>query len=228
MENSKLESLRDEIDGIDSKIVGLLNQRVQAAAEIGSIKNELGVDPYDPAREEQVFRKLENLNIGPLHKDSLRIIYREVISASIALEKKLIIGYLGPEATYTHQAAVNNFGSTLDYHALPDIPDVFQAVEKAIPDVRSRIEVEMIGTPLTCARFLRRNRGTYGGRGWIKDGQDGVVNLVVNTPLDGLLCVGDSRFPGPGVPAVAAGGMVAAHSLVGALEQAKTIDRVCK
>ena len=105
---------------------------------------------------------------------------------------------------------------------------LFQAVEKAIPDVRSRIEVEMIGTPLTCARFLRRNRGTYGGRGWIKDGQDGVVNLEVNTPLDGLLCVGDSRFPGPGVPAVAAGGMVAAHSLVGALEQAKTIDRVCK
>lgn len=130
MKNNKLESLRDEIDGIDSQIVGLLNQRVQAAAEIGSIKNELGVDPYDPAREEQVFEKLEKLNLGPLHKESLRIIYREVISASIALEKKLIIGYLGPEATYTHQAAVNNFGCTLDYHALPDIPDVFQAVEK--------------------------------------------------------------------------------------------------
>ncbi len=130
MENHKLESLRDEIDRIDSQIVDLLNQRVQAAAEIGMIKNELGVDPYDPAREEQVFGKLEKLNNGPLHKDSLRIIYREVISASIALEKKLIIGYLGPEATYTHQAAVNNFGSILDYRALPDIPDVFQAVEK--------------------------------------------------------------------------------------------------
>lgn len=129
MKNKKLESLRDEIDGVDSQIVGLLNQRVQAAAKIGRIKDELGVDPYDPAREEQVFEKLESLNSGPLTKESLRIIYREVISASIALEKKLIIGYLGPEATYTHQAAVNNFGSTLEYRALSDIPDVFQAVE---------------------------------------------------------------------------------------------------
>ena len=129
VENKNLESLRDEIDRIDSKIVDLLNQRVRAAVEIGRIKNELGVDPYDPAREEQVFEKLGNINSGPLHKDSLRIIYREIISASIALEKNLTIGYLGPEATYTHQAAVNNFGSTLNYRALPDIPDVFQAVE---------------------------------------------------------------------------------------------------
>lgn len=129
VENKNLESLRGEIDSIDTKIVGLLNQRVQAAVEIGRIKDELGVDPYDPAREEQVFDKIENLSDGPLHKDSLRTIYREVISASIALEKKLVIGYLGPEATYTHQAAVNNFGSTLEYRPLPDIPDVFQAVE---------------------------------------------------------------------------------------------------
>lgn len=130
MENKKLESLRDEIDGIDSQIVSLLNSRVQAAVAIGKIKNELGMDPYDPAREEQVFNKLEDLNSGPLSKDSLQIIYREVISASIALEKKMVIGYLGPEATYTHQAAVSNFGSTLDYRALPDIPEVFQAVEQ--------------------------------------------------------------------------------------------------
>ena len=108
VENKNLESLRDEIDRIDSKIVDLLNQRVRAAVEIGRIKNELGVDPYDPAREEQVFEKLGNINSGPLHKDSLRIIYREIISASIALEKNLTIGYLGPEATYTHQAAINN------------------------------------------------------------------------------------------------------------------------
>ena len=129
MKNKNLESLRGEIDAIDSQIVVLLNQRVQAAVEIGRIKSELGVDPYDPAREEQVFNKLEDLNKGPLHKESMRTIYREVISASIALEKNLVIGYLGPEATYTHQAAVNNFGSTLKYRPLPDIPDVFEAVE---------------------------------------------------------------------------------------------------
>ena len=131
MENPSLESLRDEIDEIDSQIVRLLNQRVQAAVEIGRIKDQLGVDPYDPAREEEVFEKLRaSMNTGPMQGDSLRTIYREVISASIALEKSLVIGFLGPEATYTHQAAVKNFGTALSYRPLPDIPDAFQSVEQ--------------------------------------------------------------------------------------------------
>ena len=79
VENKNLESLRDEIDRIDSKIVDLLNQRVRAAVEIGRIKNELGVDPYDPAREEQVFEKLGNINSGPLHKDSSYYLSRDHI-----------------------------------------------------------------------------------------------------------------------------------------------------
>ena len=130
LENPSLESLRDEIDRIDEQVVSLLNQRVRAAVEIGRIKDKLGVDPYDPAREEQVFDKLQSINGGPMQGDSLRTIYREVISASIALEKELVIGYLGPEATYTHQASVKNFGTALTHRPLPDIPDVFQAVEQ--------------------------------------------------------------------------------------------------
>ena len=130
LEKPELESLRDEIDQIDEQVVNLLNKRVRAAAEIGKIKHEMGVDPYDPSREEQVFEKIEGLNEGSIPHDSLRAIYREVISSSIALEKDLTIGYLGPEATFTHQAAMLNFGSALSYRSLPDIPDVFQAVEK--------------------------------------------------------------------------------------------------
>ena len=130
MKNPTLESLRDEIDKIDSQVVDLLIRRVQAAVEIGKIKANIGVDPYDPAREDQVFSKIASLSEGPMREDSLKTIYREVISASIALERELIIGYLGPEATYTHQAAVKNFGSTLKYQSLPDIPDVFEAVER--------------------------------------------------------------------------------------------------
>ncbi len=130
MKKNELETLRQEIDQIDSNIVTLLNQRVGKAAQIGKIKEEMGVAPYDPAREEQVFRKISELNQGPIFENSLRTIYREVISASIALEKDLVIAYLGPEATYTHQAAVKNFGSGLKYKALPDIPDVFNAVQK--------------------------------------------------------------------------------------------------
>ena len=129
LNESNLESLREEIDQIDSEIVKLLNLRVSKACDIGKIKQLKGVDPYDPAREEQVFTKLSSYSDGPLRKGSLRAVYREIISASIALEKDIVIGYLGPEATYTHQAAVKNFGSGLEYMALPDIPDVFSAVE---------------------------------------------------------------------------------------------------
>ena len=129
MNKSELESLREEIDQIDSEIVNLLNTRVGKAREIGKIKQLSGVDPYDPAREEQVFEKLSGYSTGPLRDLSLRAVYREIISASIALEKEMVIGYLGPEATYTHQAAVKNFGSGLEYRPLHDIPDVFSAVE---------------------------------------------------------------------------------------------------
>lgn len=125
-----MESLRAKIDGIDRELVGLLNERVRAAAEIGRLKREQGLDPYDPAREEEVFRKVEELNEGPMESASLHVLYREVISASIALEKELVIGYLGPEATFTQQAAMKNFGSSLCYKALADIPDVFRAVER--------------------------------------------------------------------------------------------------
>ena len=129
MNKSELESLREEIDQIDSEIVKLLNLRVEKACKIGKIKQISGVDPYDPAREEQVFEKLAGYSKGPLRDVSLRAVYREVISASIALEKDMVIGYLGPEATYTHQAAVKNFGSGLKYKPLADIPDVFSSVE---------------------------------------------------------------------------------------------------
>ena len=129
MKDIKLESLREEIDQIDSEIVNLLNERVRKASEIGKIKKKSGVDPYDPAREEQVFQKICKLNQGSLRDVSLRALYREIISASISMEKDLLIGYLGPEATYTHQAAVKNFGAGLKYQPLPDIPEVFKAVK---------------------------------------------------------------------------------------------------
>lgn len=104
---------------------------------------------------------------------------------------------------------------------------LWRAVEKVIPDVRKRAEVVMVGTPLTQERFLRRNRGTYGGTGWV--GAAGGLSAAPSpvTPLQGLLLVGDSNFPGPGVPAVAAGGMGAAHSLVSPLKQCQVLDIIC-
>ena len=87
---------------------------------------------------------------------------------------------------------------------------MWEALERVIPDVRQRADVTMVGTPLTHERFLRRDRGSYGPA--LYAGQK--MFPGPKTPLPGLLCCGDSTFPGIGVPAVAASGMIAAHTLV--------------
>jgi phytoene dehydrogenase-like protein len=87
---------------------------------------------------------------------------------------------------------------------------MWQALERVIPDIRQRTQLALTGTPLTHARFLRRDRGTYGPA--IAAGK--ALFPGPKTPLQGLLCCGDSTFPGIGLPAVAASGMIAAHSLV--------------
>ena len=129
-----LDDLRNRIDTLDEQILNLLNERIRCAAEIGSIKRGNGGQIYVASREEQVFRKLEALNEGPLDGPAIRAIYREVMSAAIALEKPMLIAYLGPEATFTHQAAMLKFGQSIDYLATPAIPDVFHTVAKGEAD----------------------------------------------------------------------------------------------
>ncbi len=125
----KIDSLRKEIDRIDHSLVGLLNERLQYAMQIGGIKNSQGGDIYVPKREEEVLAKVESLNQGPMPGNAIRSIFREVMSASISAERQTVIAYLGPETTFTHQAAVRKFGSSLAYVAYPGIADVFHAVE---------------------------------------------------------------------------------------------------
>lgn len=122
------------VDELDHEIVTLLNERVAHASEIGRIKHANGADYYDPTREAIVMAKIASLNKGPSSDATLRAVYREVISSSIALEKKLVIAYLGPKATYTHQAAIHNFGVSLHYRAMKTIPDVFGEVESGAAD----------------------------------------------------------------------------------------------
>lgn len=130
----ELDHIRAEIDRIDIEIVQRLNARIRLASEVAKAKSKTGAPIYVPSREEQVFQKLAALNEGPLTESAIRSIYREIISAMIALERKLIIAYLGPEATYTQQAAIKNFGTSLTYHPMGTIPDVFTAVEKGEAD----------------------------------------------------------------------------------------------
>lgn len=125
-----LNSLREKIDACDQQVIKLLNERVQYALEIGRIKLENGADIFVPSREEEVFQRLTQMSDGPLNEKAIRAIYRQIISAAIALEQKLVIAYLGPEATYTHHAALLNFGESVEYTPLGTIPDVFLAVTR--------------------------------------------------------------------------------------------------
>lgn len=129
-----LAPIRTQIDELDRQIVGLLNQRLALAAEIGKLKRSQGGQIYVPEREDAVFRKVRELNQGPIKNDALQAIYREIMSAAIALEKPLLIAYLGPEATNTHAAAMKKFGASVSYHAMASIADIFTAVEKGEAD----------------------------------------------------------------------------------------------
>ena len=129
-----LAPLRDKIDQLDRQLVDVLNERLKVAAEIGKLKRSQGGQIYVPEREEAVLRKVASQNAGPIKNEGLRAIYREIISAAIALEKPLLIAYLGPEATNTHMAAMKKFGASVDYHAMANIGDIFTAVEKGEAD----------------------------------------------------------------------------------------------
>lgn len=125
---------RKAIDALDKKLVALLNDRTRHVLEIGSIKRQAGEEIYAPHRERQVLQRIARLNKGPITDDSLKAIYREVMSSALALEKSMTIAYLGPEATFTHQAAIGRFGSSLRYATQKTIADVFNEVAKGRAD----------------------------------------------------------------------------------------------
>ncbi|MFC1703640.1 prephenate dehydratase [Candidatus Omnitrophota bacterium] len=129
-----LSKLRKKIDKIDSKIVSLLNERAGTSLDIRRTKSKQKKTIYSPEREQQVLKRLSHINRGPLENSSLEAIYREVMSSSLSLEKPIRIAYLGPEATFTHLAALKRFGSQVDYRACNTITDVFLDVEKLNAD----------------------------------------------------------------------------------------------
>ncbi|MFP4473365.1 MAG: prephenate dehydratase [Candidatus Omnitrophota bacterium] len=124
-----LNEYRKKIDQLDEKIVRLLNQRAKAAQEIGHLKARDRKGVYVPSREREVLRKVKALNKGPLTKDALEAIYREIMSASLTLEKDVQVAYLGPQASFTNLAAVRRFGSQVGYSPCGNIAEVFRKVE---------------------------------------------------------------------------------------------------
>jgi len=129
-----LDRLRAQIDAINLKLVRLLNQRAKVAQAIGHLKQASGAAIYQPARERAVLDRVTELNAGPLTGEHLRRIFVEIISACTALEHPLRVAYLGPEYTYSHEAARMRFGSSAQFAAQPSIAAVFAALDTARAD----------------------------------------------------------------------------------------------
>src|ERR1043165_2599786 len=125
---------RKAIDKLDEQIVKLLNERTKHVLEIGGIKLKAGEEIYAPHRELAVLQRVCKKNAGPITNESLRAIYREIMSSALSLEKTMTVAYLGPEATFTHQAAIQKFGASLNYSAQKTIADVFTEVGKRTSD----------------------------------------------------------------------------------------------
>ncbi|OHB37389.1 MAG: chorismate mutase, partial [Planctomycetes bacterium GWA2_50_13] len=124
-----LESLRKQIDDLDSKIVKLLNDRAGIAQRIGEVKRQTSTEVYHPNREQQVYERVLSENKGPLPNDSLMAIYRELMAGSRALEKPLKVSYLGPAGTFSFVAARKSFGASVEYLPQRGIDAVFREVE---------------------------------------------------------------------------------------------------
>ena len=129
-----LGEIRARIDALDTELLELLNKRADLVHEVGLLKKRDGVSIYAPEREEKLLCSLIKRNKGRLPSTAVRAIYREIMSASFALEKGLTIAYLGPVATWSHQAAREKFGASVEYAAQSSIAEVFNVVARGKAD----------------------------------------------------------------------------------------------
>ena len=126
----KIGKVREEIDSIDSQILDLLTLRGKKVLEIARLKSISGKGYYAPDREKFILERLFKKNKGPIPKDGLKAVYREILSSCRNIEAPLKVAYLGPEGSFTHLAAMEKFGSSMELIPASDIAEVFTAVEK--------------------------------------------------------------------------------------------------
>lgn len=123
--------IREQIDQVDQQIQNLLNQRARLAESVAKAKFATEADPlfYRPEREAQVLRKVMARNEGPLSNETVARLFREIMSACLALEAPQTIAFLGPEGTFTHAAALKHFGHDAVARPISTIDEVFREVE---------------------------------------------------------------------------------------------------
>ena len=132
----ELGEMRERINKVDAEIQSLINERARYAQAVGVAKGELGsaVDYYRPEREAEVLRAVLERNEGPLRDEEMLRLFREIMSACLAQQEPLKIGFLGPEGTFTQTAVFKHFGHSvraLPYHT---IDEIFQEVESGAAD----------------------------------------------------------------------------------------------
>ena len=128
---SELDRLRGEIDRVNDSILELLNERARYARAIGTLK--VG-QAYRPEREAEVLRRMKERNPGPLSDETVAFLFREIMSACLALERPITVAYLGPPGTFSESAAMKHFGLAAVTRPMPSIDEVYRAVESGAAD----------------------------------------------------------------------------------------------
>lgn len=132
--DANLKALRVQIDKFDLQILELLNKRASVATHIGKVKNASGGEVFSASREEEVLGNVLSANKGPLPEVTLRAIFRELISGCRGLQKTQRIAFLGPEYSYSHLAAIERFGESVEYLRVGTIAAVFEEVNRKHAD----------------------------------------------------------------------------------------------
>jgi len=134
--STDLTEIRQRINEIDEQIQALINERARFAQEVGVAKGELAaaVDYYRPEREAEILRSVVERNKGPLRNEEMLRLFREIMSACLAQQEPLKVGFLGPEGTFTQTAVFKHFGHSVRALPFHTIDEVFQEVESGIAD----------------------------------------------------------------------------------------------
>ena len=131
MQNKKtIKELRQEIDAVDDRILELLNSRAALVIDVGRLKSVKKDEFHVPSREREIYERLASHNNGPFPNEAIKSVFREIISASLALEAPMKVAFFGPKATFTHLAAMQQFGLSAELVPQKAIPAVFEEVGK--------------------------------------------------------------------------------------------------
>jgi len=125
---SQIDTIRNRIDELDAQLVSLLDERARLARDIGEYKQQKGLSFFDPSRQKMVIQKALDRSDQSFPATGFKTVFAEIMSHCLALERPIRIGYLGPEATFTHMAARKEFGSAHDFQPYSSVSDVFTAV----------------------------------------------------------------------------------------------------